>query len=174
MLFRSAASSFEYRPWDYELFLCERYYQKTYPYTTVPGTSQADFDGMVGRSGMAAVTTTSGNEIFLSTLFRRKMRTTPTVKSYDRAGTVDKVTGTNYPVFLCAIPSGCPAISGRVICAPLNRPSFNSHDPMRPARNWRAQWLIIQGRLEGNALLPSCPRTVVVFLDEAQHPQPAG
>jgi hypothetical protein len=93
------ATPFEFRPFGLELFLCERYYQKTYPVTTAPGTSQGDFDGMVGRTGMQGVTASSAAaEIFLSTLFRQKLRASPSVKVYDRAGTVDKVTGTNYAV----------------------------------------------------------------------------
>ena len=87
---------FERRHIEQEFLMADRYYQKTYYPTTAPGTSQSDFQGMVGRTGLSGLTSTG--EIFLSTLFRRKMRTTPTVYVYDRAGTINKVSGTNYLV----------------------------------------------------------------------------
>jgi hypothetical protein len=90
----SVPTAFDRRHIAQEIILCDRYYQKTYSVNTVPGTSQGDFQGMVGRTGLSGVTSTG--EIFLSTLFKSKMRATPSVIVYDRAGTAGRVTGTSY------------------------------------------------------------------------------
>ena len=62
-----------------------------------------------------------------------------------------------------------PACSLRRTPAILNGRIFFAADPAS-----RVQWLIIQGRFDGKALLPSLPVTVAVLLAEEQQPQPAG
>lgn len=91
----TVATPFEFRPFDIELLLCERYYQTSYALGVKPGTASS-FSGMPGRTGLQGVTTSG--ESFYSTMFRRRMRATPTAKVYDRVGTVDKVSGTQYGV----------------------------------------------------------------------------
>jgi len=91
----STATSFDYRAWNIEKYLCERYCQTTYAYGTAPGSS-VGFGGIIGRTGLQSVN--SSAEIYQSTQFRQQMRTTPTISFYDTAGNPAKVTGTTYGV----------------------------------------------------------------------------
>ena len=68
-----------------ELALCQRYYEKSYSLTTTPGT--ATQTGMMNfQVGTAAV----GN-MRITSYFKAQKRTSPTVRLYDGAGTIDKV-----------------------------------------------------------------------------------
>jgi len=91
----STATGFDYRAWNVEKYLCERYCQTTYPYGTAPGTN-IGFSGIVGRTGMQGVNGTG--EIYQCTQFKQQMRASPTISFYDAAGTAGKVTFTNYAV----------------------------------------------------------------------------
>jgi hypothetical protein len=94
------ATPFEYRSYGQELALCQRYYQKSYPYEVAPGSNGINnglnFAGMVGRTGMSGVT--SSGEIFQGTKLYPTMRVTPNIIIYDRLGNPGRVTGTNYLV----------------------------------------------------------------------------
>lgn len=97
----SAATDWADRPDALERRLCYRYYQKTYPEGTAPGTNMGStFNGLVGGGFMStAVSTTNFWEVNIP--FAYPMRTTPTMVSYDRAGTSGKavyyaVVGTSY------------------------------------------------------------------------------
>jgi len=82
----AAQSPLLMRPFDQELLMCKRYWQKTYDYATAPGT--ATQVGMVSnRSAGSDLYSYAG--VFY---FSPSMRAIPTVKSYSPAtGAVDKV-----------------------------------------------------------------------------------
>ena len=69
----STATAFDYRPYGTELSLCQRYYEKSYDQTIVPGA--------VSNLGM--FTSIRGNGIAgTSTTFKATKRTTPTMTGY--------------------------------------------------------------------------------------------
>ena len=85
----STATDFDYRP--YELALCQRYYQKSYPQATVPGTSIVHTSGGCQNFWWAAsASSTIGGG---GTALPVAMRTQPTVVIYDMAGTSGVVSG---------------------------------------------------------------------------------
>jgi len=72
----STASSFEYRPYNTELTLCERYFEKSYQVGTVPGTNG-------GLAGFCATATSTGATSELSGIrFRTRKRDTPSITIY--------------------------------------------------------------------------------------------
>ena len=90
----SVATDFETRSFGEELALCQRYFEKSYDYATLAGTST--YLSTVGRHGTAG-TATSG-EMFTSTVFKVEKRAAPTVLAYDTSGNVGKCTVTNFGV----------------------------------------------------------------------------
>jgi hypothetical protein len=81
----SVATPFERRSYGAELALCQRYYQKSYDQTTVPGTSTTT--GMISH-----LCGTSGTAAFYNTVqFGVLMRSAPSITTYDTAGTSGKV-----------------------------------------------------------------------------------
>ena len=92
----SNATSFDYRPYGTELSLCQRYYEKTYSQSVVPGTASASGYVFVG-SPTAGLTTTTGY-IVGSSRFVVTKRAAPTILLYDFAGTVNAVTAINVGV----------------------------------------------------------------------------
>tara|TARA_R110000868_G_scaffold3688_2_gene22976 strand:- start:364 stop:1692 length:1329 start_codon:yes stop_codon:yes gene_type:complete len=88
----SQATSFEYRQYTTELALCQRYYQKSYRPEVVPGTALPnDYDGQGAQfTGTGIVT---GNIFGGAVSFPVAMRTSATIKTYDCAGTIDKLSG---------------------------------------------------------------------------------
>lgn len=79
------ATPFEQRPIGIELQLCQRYYEKSYDYTTAPGTNTAS--GVV----YASSSTDAYNSFVLpSPLWFIPKRVSPTVTVYSQAGTVNK------------------------------------------------------------------------------------
>jgi hypothetical protein len=78
----TVATPFERRSYGQELALCQRYYQKSYRPTVVPGTTT--FDGIEWINGANA-------RISLTTRFAVQMRGQPTIISYDSTGTANRV-----------------------------------------------------------------------------------
>ena len=80
----SSATEFEHRPYGTELRLCQRYYQKSYDVNTAPGSATNINCWIAGGSNVGS---TTGYVSGGSVNFRVDMRATPTVVSYDTAGT---------------------------------------------------------------------------------------
>jgi hypothetical protein len=68
------------RPFGQELSLCERYYQKSYPYSVLPGAASS-----LGIEDIQIGTPTTG-VIGKSVRFPVKMRSNPTCTMYDLNG----------------------------------------------------------------------------------------
>jgi len=84
---RAPYTSFNNRPFEQELALCQRYYEKSYPLPTFPGAATSlgsEFWSSNGHSN-------NGYTIFKSASFSVSKRANPTVVSYDTAGTAGKV-----------------------------------------------------------------------------------
>ena len=79
-------TEFEHRSFDEELILCQRYYQKSYVYETVPGT--ATQHGSWSTGGHQGGTSTAYVEGVIN--FERLMRATPTITLYDHNGNSNK------------------------------------------------------------------------------------
>ena len=82
----SVATEFEHRSFGEELALCQRYYQKSYPLATAPGTAITDgfnVQASFGTEGNGIV----GQNVTLPVV----MRTNPTTTIYDGDGTSGKV-----------------------------------------------------------------------------------
>jgi len=82
----SVATEFETRSFGEELALCQRYYQKSYPLATAPGTAITDgfnVQASFGTEGSGIV----GQNVTLPVV----MRTNPTTTVYDGEGTSGKV-----------------------------------------------------------------------------------
>ena len=77
----SVATAFERRPYAYELFLCQRYYQKTYAQGTVPGTAT--------RLNMA-LSMNTGGQVMTEVRWFSPMRAAPTISYWDGAGNASK------------------------------------------------------------------------------------
>jgi hypothetical protein len=73
------ATPFERRPFGVELILCQRYYEKSYPYATAIGTASA-----VGATATCAFTTASG-KTFMMCYMKATKRTNPSVTIYSVA-----------------------------------------------------------------------------------------
>jgi len=82
----STATGFDYRPLGTELALCQRYYTKSYEYSTVPGTSTQL--GLVG--GAVGLSSLGGS---ISIPFFTQMRILPNMLFWDKVGTASTVTG---------------------------------------------------------------------------------
>jgi hypothetical protein len=81
----STATSFDYRPYGYELALCQRYYEKSYDYSTTPGTATS--------YGMSFFTTAFGAGTYNGNIkFKIEKRAGPTMAYWDAAGTANKCT----------------------------------------------------------------------------------
>ena len=90
----STATSFDYRPYGTELALCQRYYQKSYEASIVPGTAvSADAKSLINAAwGYAGAATIIGNG---NASFQVLMRTSPTATIYDKAGNSGKMSTQN-------------------------------------------------------------------------------
>ena len=81
----STATSFDYRPYSAELAMCQRYYEKSYPYATVAGSSGAG-------STIVFVYQNGNGRTGCSVYFKVSKRASPTVTSYDESGNSGKLT----------------------------------------------------------------------------------
>jgi hypothetical protein len=78
----TAASDFEFLPFDVNLNRCSRYYQKSYSYDTAPGTNTTN--GLHTTDGSAGGLTTG--YLYGDIDFKVAMRAAPTVTLYDKGG----------------------------------------------------------------------------------------
>jgi hypothetical protein len=78
----TAASDFEFLPFDVNLQRCFRYYQKSYSYATAPGTNTTN--GLHTTDGSAGGLTTG--YLYGDIDFKVAMRAAPTVTLYDKGG----------------------------------------------------------------------------------------
>ena len=81
------ATPFEHRSFGDELARCQRYYQKSYNYSVVPGTNT-----QIGATYQTTETTSSYASAGY-TAFSVRMRASPTITSYDYAGNSGKFRG---------------------------------------------------------------------------------
>lgn len=79
-----SATTFELRPIEVELALCQRYYEKSYDQGVVPGTS-----GVAGSAFVIANGTTSSNQ-GNTVLFAVEKRLTPAISYWDIGGNASK------------------------------------------------------------------------------------
>ena len=78
----SVATPFEHRQYGQELALCQRYYQKSYDYDTVPGTNT-----IVGSVTARGDISSTMSNLPLGTRFVVTMRAVPTLVTYSKSGT---------------------------------------------------------------------------------------
>ena len=76
----STATSFDYRPYGTELALCQRYYEKSFDYATVPANGGASSLSTISGAFSGYVTNASNGSGSLS--FKISKRATPTFTSY--------------------------------------------------------------------------------------------
>jgi Protein of unknown function (DUF2793) len=91
----STRAAFIMRPFDQELLLCKRYWEKSYDYATAPGTANVG-NGII--SVRVPSNTIAVNEDMGSCAFRTQKRTVPTVTLYGfggTSGTVSNPAGTD-------------------------------------------------------------------------------
>tara|TARA_R110000868_G_scaffold17344_1_gene76345 strand:+ start:24431 stop:25927 length:1497 start_codon:yes stop_codon:yes gene_type:complete len=74
----SVATSFEQRPFQEELFLCKRYYRKSFPYSTAPAQNA----GTGGMLVVAATGTTAGTAS-IDQRFDPELRSNPSITFYN-------------------------------------------------------------------------------------------
>ena len=84
------ATPFEHRPYDMELARCERYYQKSYSYETVPATTFTN--GSIHAVQFSWGSSNAGSIAGITVPFQTRMRNTPTLNIYDQAGNLGKLT----------------------------------------------------------------------------------
>jgi len=80
----SVATEFERRPFGYELQLCQRYYETSYPMGTQVGAAATT--AFIHRNYVS-----SSNLLIGTSWFKVTKRTSPTVQNYDSQGNVGKV-----------------------------------------------------------------------------------
>ena len=78
------ATPFEHESYGQTLAKCQRYFQKSYNYSDAPGSATS--------TGTAWMTVAQGGGRLAHTAYlKEKMRATPTFKTYDWDGTIDKI-----------------------------------------------------------------------------------
>jgi len=91
----STATDFEIRNHTTELAMCKRYYQKSYPYGTDPGTVNSIGCGIFGINGIAS----AAHYVEIQCNLHTTMRTTPTATVYSTISPADSgkmnINGTN-------------------------------------------------------------------------------
>lgn len=78
------ATSFDYRPYGTELALCQRYYEKSYDQSVIPGTAST-----AGLAGGYCYIGSAASNIAPSTRFKVTKRATPSISYWDNAGTAN-------------------------------------------------------------------------------------
>jgi len=84
------ATPFEHRSFGDELARCQRYYEKTYPYATTPGTASSY--NTITALGIAGMDEETSGQRYITYPWRVEKRTAPTLTIYDQAGNSGKVT----------------------------------------------------------------------------------
>ena len=82
---------FEHREFGNELLRCQRYYEKSYPYTVAPGTS-----GDNGRRLRRVCASATSQVVFIEEIYKVTKRTTPTLTTYSSDGTSGEMFLCNY------------------------------------------------------------------------------
>ena len=82
----AARSPLIMRPYDQELLTCKRYWQKSYPYGTLPGTVPS-----VPNAANVRQVVTAGTYCHITFPLAVEMRADPTMQSWDAVGAVTKV-----------------------------------------------------------------------------------
>ena len=85
----STASDFEHIQYTEQIQLCERYFNKSYALSVAPGTANTIEGSIAIRNGNF----TDNNSPFWHVSFPTRMRTEPTVTTFDYAGNSGKVNG---------------------------------------------------------------------------------
>jgi hypothetical protein len=78
------ATAFEHRSFGDELAKCMRYFQKSYSYSDAPGSATS-----TGTAWMTVVQ--GGGRLAHTAYLKERMRATPTFKTYDWDGNIDKI-----------------------------------------------------------------------------------
>ena len=89
----STATPFEHRSYGDELARCQRYYEKTYPYATTPGTASSY--NTINALGMAGMDEETSGQRYMTFPWMVEKRAAPTLTIYDQAGNSGKVTTLN-------------------------------------------------------------------------------
>ena len=84
------ATPFEHRSFGDVLKQCERYYEKTYPYATAPGTA-ASYDSIIGIR-INGLNNSGSEQKYLVTRLRTEKRANPTTTYYNDAGNTGRCT----------------------------------------------------------------------------------
>lgn len=84
----SICTPFIARPYQYEVILCELFYEKSYESGETPGT--ATIEGLIKTGGLCNGTTAIGNN-GTSVMFKTSKRSDPTIITYDTSGTAGKL-----------------------------------------------------------------------------------
>ena len=82
----TVATPFEHISFENELRRCQRYYEKSYPYGTEPGTG-----GDNGRRGRRVCATATNQTVITNEQYQVRKRATPTVTTYSNNGASGKV-----------------------------------------------------------------------------------
>ena len=98
----SVATEFEHRSFGEELALCQRYFEKSYPILTVPGTSTAN-GCVVCDSGISS--TSTRYFIFSANNFKVTKRATPSLTIYSQNGTINNISKYNSSTTLLSVSS---------------------------------------------------------------------
>lgn len=113
----SVATQFEFRSFPQELALCQRYFEKSYDYNTIPGTNTpVGFHAMNYAQGQ--IGNTAG--YFVGSRFQVRKRAVPTVTVYSRQGNAGRIsTGASHET-VPAAGSGTTADAGEMGFSVLN------------------------------------------------------
>lgn len=88
----SVATPFEFEPFETTLRKCQRYYEKSYAYSVVPGTNQSSFPTIVIEVPFITSFGQGDGWGGARTLFKVDKRSSPTVTVYNESGTINAVT----------------------------------------------------------------------------------
>jgi hypothetical protein len=87
----SAATALAWRPFNQEIALCQRYWEKSYDYSVQPGTASVLGNGLMIATNTLAGSTAGNMGGYNSMPYRVEKRTTPTLVWYDFDGTANAV-----------------------------------------------------------------------------------
>jgi hypothetical protein len=88
----SVATPFEFEPFETTLRKCQRYYEKSYAYSTAPGTNQSSFPTIVVEVPFITSFGQADGWGGARTLFKVDKRASPTVAVYNESGTINTAT----------------------------------------------------------------------------------
>jgi len=120
----STATSFDYRSINTELALCQRYYEKSYDQAVVPGTST--FSGIV-QTG--AWVNPAQSQYFTMTIpFKVQKRATPTILTYDGAGTASRFSARSAATWANGVTFGASVVISQTN-AIYDGSNFSAYNP---------------------------------------------